>query len=115
MWSGALCCALSIWVTLALSAATAIGLICLVMLGHTPLSSNMFAAISDIFPEGAVGRVTGLTGVAGGISGLLFPLLIGYLVDKLSFAPVFVIAGLLPAAGVLCLALMGGGFRRLAI
>ena len=115
MWCGAICCALSVAVTLAPSAAMAIGLICLVMLGHTGLSSNMFAAISDIFPEGAVGRVTGLTGIAGGISGLLFPLLTGYLVDKLSFAPVFVIAGLLPAAGVLCLALMGGGFRRLAI
>jgi hypothetical protein len=37
------------------------------------------------------------------------------LVDKLSFAPVFVIAGLLPASGVLCLALAGGGFRRLDI
>jgi len=115
MWAGAACCALSVCVTLAPSAATAIGLICLVMLGHTALSANMFAAISDIFPEGAVGRVTGLTGIAGGISGLLFPLLTGYLVDKLSFAPVFVIAGLLAAAGVSCLALLGGGFRRLAI
>jgi ACS family hexuronate transporter-like MFS transporter len=115
MWAGALCCALSAVVTLAPSAAMAIGLICLVMLGHTGLSSNMFAAISDIFPEGAVGRVTGLTGIAGGISGLLFPLLTGYLVDKLSFAPVFLIAGMLPAAGVLCLSLLGGGFRRLDI
>jgi ACS family hexuronate transporter-like MFS transporter len=85
------------------------------MFGHTALSANMFAAISDIFPDGAVGRVTGLSGIAGGISGLLFPLLTGYLVDKLSFAPVFVIAGLLPASGVLCLALAGGGFRRLDI
>jgi ACS family hexuronate transporter-like MFS transporter len=115
MWAGAACCALSACVTLAPSAASAIGLICLVMFGHTALSANMFAAISDIFPDGAVGRVTGLSGIAGGISGLLFPLLTGYLVDKLSFAPVFVIAGLLPAAGVLCLALLGGGFRRLAI
>jgi len=115
MWTGAACCALSICVTLAPSAATAIALICLVMLGHTALSANMFAAISDIFPEGAVGRFTGLTGIAGGVSGLLFPLLTGYLVDKLSFAPVFVIAGMLPAAGVLCLALLGRGFRRLSI
>jgi ACS family hexuronate transporter-like MFS transporter len=115
MWTGAACCALSVCVTLAPSAATAIGLISLVMLGHTALSANMFAAISDIFPEGAVGRFTGLTGIAGGVSGLLFPLLTGYLVDKLSFGPVFVIAGMLPAAGVLCLALLGGGFRRLSI
>ena len=64
MWVGAACCALSACVTLAPSAATAIGFISLVMLGHTALSANMFAAISDIFPEGAVGRVTGLTGIA---------------------------------------------------
>ena len=115
MWAGAACCALSTCVTLAPSAATAIGFICLVMMGHTALSANMFAAISDIFPEGAVGRVTGFTGIAGGISGLLFPLLTGFLVDRLSFAPVFMLAGALPAAGVLCLALLGGGFRRLDI
>ena len=115
MWAGAACCALSACVTLAPSAASAIGFICLVMLGHTALSANMFAAISDIFPEGAVGRMTGLTGIAGGVSGLLFPLLTGYLVDRLSFVPVFLIAGLLPALGVLVLALMGGRFRRLAL
>jgi MFS transporter, ACS family, hexuronate transporter len=115
MWAGAACCALSIYVTLAPSAATAIALICQVMFGHTALSANMFAAISDIFPDGAVGRVTGFTGITGGISGLLFPQLTGYLVDRFSSAPAFVIAGLLPAAAVLCLALMGGGFRRLAI
>jgi ACS family hexuronate transporter-like MFS transporter len=115
MWVGAACCALSACVTLAPSAASAIGFICLVMLGHTALSANMFAAISDIFPEGAVGRMTGLTGIAGGVSGLLFPLLTGYLVDKISFGPVFLIAGTLPVLGVAALALMGGRFKRLTL
>jgi len=115
MWAGAACCALSMCVTLAPSAATAIGFICLVMFGHTALSANMFAAISDILPEGAVGRMTALTGIAQGISGLLFPLLTGFLVDRLSFAPVFVMVGLMPALGVLILGLLSGRFRRLAI
>ena len=115
MFSGAACCALSISVVHAATAAAAIMFICLVLLGHTALSANMFAAISDVFPDGAVGRVTGLTGIAGGISGLLFPLLTGFLVDRISYTPVFVIAGLMPIAGVFVLTRLVGGFRRLDI
>lgn len=115
MWAGAACCALSICVAQANSATVAIAFICLVMLGHTALSANMFAAISDIFPDGAVGRITGLTGISGGISGLLFPLLTGFLVDKLSYTPVFLIAGFMPAMGVLTVAVLAGKFRRIEI
>jgi MFS transporter, ACS family, hexuronate transporter len=115
MWTGAACCAMSFAVGQAASAAGAIAFICLVMFGHTWLSANMFAAISDIFPDGAVGRMTALTGIAGGMSGLLFPLLTGFLVDRFSFTPVFRIAALMPAAGVLALTALGRKFRRLAL
>ncbi len=115
MCFGAGCCALSIAVAEARSAIVAIALICLVLFGHTALSANMLAAISDIFPEGAVGRVTGLTGIAGGTSGLLFPLLTGIIVDKLSYTPVFVMAGFMPALGVLALAIFGKGLRRIEL
>jgi MFS transporter, ACS family, aldohexuronate transporter len=115
MWVGAACCAMSVGVARARSAAAAIAFICLVMFGHTWLSANMFAAISDIYPDGAVGRMTALTGVAGGISGLLFPLLTGFLVDRISYTPVFFIAAFMPAAGVLCLGMLARKFRRIAI
>ena len=115
MWTGAACCAMSVGVSLATSAAGAIGFISLVMFGHTWLSANMFAAISDIYPDGAVGRMTALTGIAGGVSGLLFPLLTGFLVDKFSYTPVFLIAACMPAAGVLCLSLLGRKFQRIAL
>jgi len=115
MWTGAACCAMSILAVRAYSSAAAIAFICLVLFGHTALSANMFAAISDVFPEGAVGRVTGLTGIAGGVSGLLFPLLTGFLVDRISYTPVFFIVGLMPAAGVLVLLNLVRGFRRLKI
>jgi ACS family hexuronate transporter-like MFS transporter len=75
----------------------------------------MFAAISDIYPDGAVGRMTALTGIAGGISGLGFPLLTGFLVDKFSYTPVFLIAAFMPAAGVLCLGLLSRKFQRIAL
>jgi len=115
MWTGAACCAMSIPVSRADTAALAIGFICLVMFGHTWLSANMFAAISDIYPDGAVGRMTALTGIAGGISGLLFPLLTGFLVDRFSYGPVFVIVALMPAIGVLALHTLGGSFQRLTL
>jgi ACS family hexuronate transporter-like MFS transporter len=86
-----------------------------VMFGHTWLSANMFAAISDIYPDGAVGRMTALTGIAGGVSGLLFPLLTGFLVDRFSYTPVFLIAAFMPAAGVLCLGVLGRKFQRIAL
>jgi nitrate/nitrite transporter NarK len=105
---------LSIGVVSASTAAIAIGFICLVLFGHTFLSANMFAAISDLVPKPAVGRVTGLTGIAGGISGLLFPLLTGALVDKVSYVPVFALASVMPLAGVIALHATVGRIRSSA-
>ncbi len=115
MFAGAACCALSVCVAWASSAAVALFFICFVMLGHTGLSANMFAAISDIFPDAAVGRVTGMTGIAGGLSGILFPLLTGVLVDRFSYTPVFLIAAFMPGAGVIILTALSAGFRRIQL
>jgi ACS family hexuronate transporter-like MFS transporter len=103
LYAGAFCCLLSARVVHARTAAMAIAFICLVLFGHTFLSANMFAAISDLVPKPAVGRVTGLTGIAGGLSGLLFPLLTGLLIDHFSYAPVFFLAAILPLTGVVLL------------
>jgi ACS family hexuronate transporter-like MFS transporter len=110
--AGATCCALSFTVTRATTATLAILLISVVVFGHTFLSANMFAAISDIFPANAVGRVTGLTGIAGGISGILFPLATGFMVDRFSYTPVFLIAAFMPALGVSALSLTAAGFHK---
>jgi len=76
------------------------------------LSANMFGAVTDLFPDHAVGRATGLTGVAGGLSGLLFPLLTGYLVDRVSYAPVFLMVALMPLVGTALLFVVGRQYRR---
>jgi ACS family hexuronate transporter-like MFS transporter len=115
MWMGAFCCAMSIGVAYAGSTALAIGFICLVMFGHTWLSANMYASISDIYPDGAVGRMTALTGVSGGVSGLLFPLLTGFLVDRISYTPVFLMVAFMPGAGVICLTLLARSFERIRL
>jgi ACS family hexuronate transporter-like MFS transporter len=70
-------------------------------------SANMYGAITDLAPHAEVGRVTGLTGFAGGFSGLLFPLLTGWLVDHVSYTPAFAIVALLPLAGAIALFTIG--------
>jgi ACS family hexuronate transporter-like MFS transporter len=81
------------------------------MLADNFLSANMFGAVTDLFADNAVGRATGLTGVAGGLSGLLFPLLTGYLVDRYSYAPVFVLISFMPLAGAFSLFVLGRQYR----
>ncbi len=115
MGAGAALCVLSLAVVLVKTIPVALVAICLVLLGHTALSANMFAAVSDTFPSSAVARVTGLTGVASGLSGMLFPLVTGVLVDRVSYTPVFAMASLMPAAGLLVLLALGGRFERVSL
>ncbi len=115
MFSGAALCALSVVVVKANAPLIWWSAICLVYLGHYALSANMFAAISDLFPNNATARVTGLTGIAGGFSGWLFPILTGKLVDRISFEPVFMLTALMPAVGVLALFLLAGSLKRVEV
>jgi|CZKS01.1.fsa_nt_gi ACS family hexuronate transporter-like MFS transporter len=103
MTIGAICCLASLAVVAASNVRWAIAIIGVVLFGHTFYSANMFASISDLFPPAAVGRVTGLTGLSGGLGGILFPLATGYLVDHYSYAPAFAIAAVLPLAGMCAL------------
>ncbi|MEW5979927.1 MAG: MFS transporter [Acidobacteriota bacterium] len=112
LWLGAGLCLLSLVVSVAPSAAVAMTAVCLVLLGHTCLSANMFATISDVFQSNAAARVTALTGITGGLSGIAFPLVTGWVVDRFSYAPVFVMAALMPAAGVFVLFKMLGRITR---
>lgn len=108
---GSVCCLGSLAVVSVANAAAAIAVIGVVLFGHTFLSANYFAVITDLFPERAVGRVTGLTGLAGGFGGLVFPLVTGVLIDKVSWAPVFVLAALMPLIGVVLLLLLARGLK----
>jgi MFS transporter, ACS family, hexuronate transporter len=89
----------SIWISLIVMSVA--------IFGHNFVSANMYGAITDLFPEAAVGRATGLSGVAGGLSGLLFPLLTGILVDRVSYTPVFLLAAAMPITGTILLFMLG--------
>ena len=112
MYSSAVLCVVSVFVPLTKSLLLAYLLIGFAMLADNFLSANMFGAITDLFPENEVGRVTGFTGVSAGLSGLLFPLLTGYLVDHVSYTPVFFLIGVMPTFGAVALFLAGAPAYR---
>ena len=60
---------------------TVIALLSLAVAAHQAWSANLFTIVSDLFPKKAVSSVVGLGGMAGSLGGLLFPLLVGSLLD----------------------------------
>lgn len=48
---------------------------------HQAWSANIFTTVSDMFPKKAVGSVTGIGGMAGGLGGMVIAKFAGYLFD----------------------------------
>ncbi len=48
---------------------------------HQAWSANIFTTVSDMFPKAAVGSVTGIGGMAGGLGGIVVAKSAGYLFD----------------------------------
>jgi len=74
----------------------ALALICFALWGYASWSTMGLTLPSDLFPEDVVATVTGLSGLAAGLAGTVFTLVVGVLVDRYSYRPAFVAAGLLP-------------------
>ncbi|HWJ26233.1 MAG TPA: hypothetical protein VNS32_06800, partial [Flavisolibacter sp.] len=55
---------------------------CIGAAAHQAWSANLFTTVSDMFPKKAVGSVTGIGGMAGGLGGVLVQLLAGRLTDQ---------------------------------
>ena len=60
----------------------AVAIISLAVAVHQAWATNIFTMASDMFPSEAVGSVTGIAGMAGAVGGILFPLLVGFLLDS---------------------------------
>lgn len=58
-----------------------VGLISLAAAAHQAWSANIFTTASDMFPKEAVSSVVGIGGMAGSIGGMLFPIVVGALLD----------------------------------
>ena len=113
MYGSALVCLLSFVVPYTNGIGPVLTILCITIAADNFLSAHMFAAVTDLFPDYQVGRATGLTGIAGGLSGMLFPLLTGVLVDRISYTPVFLFVGLMPLAGTVALFAVGRKYRTL--
>jgi ACS family hexuronate transporter-like MFS transporter len=97
----------ALFVTGAKSPWMAVALVSVATFAHQSWSTNMLILPADLFPQRVVASVTGIGGV-GIIASLAGQLAIGYAVAHASYAPVFVIAGLLhPTAAIMMLLLVG--------
>ena len=94
-------------VVTAASDAIAIAGISVIAFGFQSWIVNVHTLPSDCFPKQDVGSVFGIGGTAAGIASMLFTLLVGYIVDKFSYTPVFIMVGLMgPLAAILLLGIM---------
>jgi ACS family hexuronate transporter-like MFS transporter len=70
-----------------MAAVLAVGTICIAAAAHQAWSANLFTTVSDMFPKKAVGSVTGIGAMAGGLGGVIVPLVSGALTDAFKETP----------------------------
>ena len=91
MWTGAVLCLATLPALWAGSAAAALSYIALAMFAIQFKQSALFTLPADMYPPEDVGTVWGLAGAAGSFGGMAFTPVVGWLVQYMSYAPVFVI------------------------
>jgi len=82
------------------TAATALALICAATLGINAFAANLIGLLTDLFPERQLARVSAITGVGDGAMSMCAMLATGIIVDRFSYLPIFVAAGLFPMIGL---------------
>jgi MFS transporter, ACS family, hexuronate transporter len=95
MLAGACLMPLAILTPLVPSASLSIVAICFVVFGHAIWIANLLTLPADLFERHQVGTGTGLSGTGGGLSAILATLGTGYVVTHFSYAPIFILAGLM--------------------
>jgi MFS transporter, ACS family, hexuronate transporter len=95
MLLGALCLPVAMAAPFAPNAGLAIAAICFITFGHGFWTANLQTLPADLFPGAEVGTVSGFSGMGGAIGGMLANLGTGYVVSHFSYAPIFVVAGLM--------------------
>ena len=78
-----------------------IALISLVTFAYSCWAANILTLPADIFPSEVVGSAVGLSGTAGGLGGMIFTLITGWVVDHFSYTPIFTAAAAMPLVAAL--------------
>jgi ACS family hexuronate transporter-like MFS transporter len=76
----------------------AVTLLGLVMFGHAAWANMTLPA--EVFPKGVVGTVTGLGGCLGGVCGGVAQLIIGGVIMKYGYGPIFAVCSVMPLAAL---------------
>jgi len=83
----------------------AVAWVCVAAVGHVSWVSNAQTLPADVLPSRIVGTALGVTQAAGYVGNLIVTLIIGHVLDRFSYFPVFCAAGLFhPIATVILLA-----------
>lgn len=101
----------------------AVALISLAAAAHQAWSANIFTTASDMFPKKTVSSVVGIGGMAGSVGGILFPLLVGNILEYYKNAGdktpgyniIFLICGLAYLAAWLLMHFLMPKMRRVEI
>jgi len=96
-------CFVSILVPLAPGEILPIAIISIATFGVSTYNATHIGTLTDLFSPGVLARVAGVTGVGEGLMNMILTLATGIVVDRFSYVPVFIAAGLLPALGVVSL------------
>jgi MFS transporter, ACS family, hexuronate transporter len=85
------------------SAGLAIFFFCVGAFAHQALSSTLLTLPADLFPKHTVATAYGLSGGIGYFGGMLFTLLVGWVVTRLGYGPLFTIIAFLDIFGAVAL------------
>jgi len=93
------------------TAALAIAATCFITFGHGLWVANLQTIPTDIFRGREIGTVTGFSGMGGAVGGMLASLGTGYIVTHFTYAPIFLLAGLMhPLSAILTYTLLPDRF-----
>ena len=100
---GCILCLTSMLVPLVPGEWIPIALISLATFGISSYSAVYIGTLTDLFSERVLASLSGVTGAGEGIVNMILMLSTGIVVDRFSYLPVFIAAGLMPMLGFLVL------------
>ena len=102
---------LAVFVPASSGVVSAVTLICLASLGINAMAANLMGLLTDLFPQEILAKVSGMTGLGDSGMSMIVMLLTGVVVDKFSYLPVFIAAGVFPLVSLTALLALVGTIR----
>jgi ACS family hexuronate transporter-like MFS transporter len=89
----------AVWIGKAPTPAWAVAFFCVGAFAHQAMSSTLLTLPADLFPKSAVATANGLSGMIGGIGGMIFTLIVGIVAKRVGYAPLLVAIAFLDLVG----------------